>query len=254
MINPFRVLGSSLRDLFDDFLLLIVCNLLWALMSLPIWFFALTLLLSGASFAAAMAAILGVLPAGPATAALFHVAFRVADGRASKISDFVDGVRQNARVGVILTGVGVAGLVLILFNLGFYLGVSNIFGGLMLGLWLYLLISWAGIFIYAFPLAYFQERPDLRLIARNAFLMAVGRPLFTILTLLLMGVLLALSAYLIVPIVLFTVSFLAVWSTRATKTLIDDARRRREEAEAKAQSASAPASEERGRKGQVRPK
>lgn len=253
MINPFRVLGSSLRDLFDDFLLLILCNLVWALMSLPLWIVAWILLLAGSAPAAAIAAILGALPAGAANGGLFAIAYRVVDGRASKLADFFAGVRENARVAMILTTIAVAGLVLILFNLGFYISVSNIFGGLMLGLWLYLLISWVGVLSYAFPLVFFQERPDLRLIARNAFLMALGRPVFTFLTLLLMAVLLAISTYLVAPLVLFSVAFFAVWSTRATKALIDDARRRREAAEAKAQSGAAP-SEERGRKGQVRPK
>jgi hypothetical protein len=52
--------------------------------------------------------------------------------------------------------------------------------------------------------------------------------------------------------VLITPAFFAVWSTCATRALIADARRRREEAEARA--AGPPSAEERGRKGQVRPK
>jgi uncharacterized membrane protein YesL len=252
MINPFRPLGSALRDLFDDFLLLIVCNLLWALLSFPLWTLAYTLLLAGLPLLAGLAALIGVLPAGPATVALYAVAFRVVDGRASKLADYFAAMRAHARVGIVLTALAVGGLVVILFNLGFYLSVNNVFGGLMLGVWLYLLISWLGVLIYAFPLVFLQERPDLRLIARNAFLMALGRPIFTVLTLLLMGVLFIVSAYLIAPIVLFTLAFLAVWSTRATKTLIDDARRRREEAAATTGVVSA--TDEKGRKGQVRPK
>jgi hypothetical protein len=229
MINPFRPLGSALRDLFDDFLLLIVCNLLWALLSFPLWTLAYTLLLAGLPLLAGLAALIGVLPAGPATVALYAVAFRVVDGRASKLADYFAAMRAHARVGIVLTALAVGGLVVILFNLGFYLSVNNVF-----------------------PLVFLQERPDLRLIARNAFLMALGRPIFTVLTLLLMGVLFIVSAYLIAPIVLFTLAFLAVWSTRATKTLIDDARRRREEAAATTGVVSA--TDEKGRKGQVRPK
>lgn len=251
MINPFRPLGVSLRDLFDDFLLLIVCNLLWALLSLPVWLFAYTLLLSGAPLAAAIVALVGVLPAGPATMGLYNVAFRLTDGRASKLADFIEGARRNVRLGLILTGIAAAGLVIIIFNLGFYLSVGSIVGGLMLGLWLYVLIAWLGVMIYAFPLAFLQETPDLRLLARNAFFMTLGRPLFTFVTLALMVVLFLLSAFLAVPIFLFTIAFLALWSTRATKTLIDDARRRRDEAEAKE---APPPVEEKGRKGQVRPK
>lgn len=251
MLNPFRPLGTSLRDLFDDFLLLIFCNLLWALMSLPLWGLAFLLFGAGQPFAAGAVALLGVLPAGPATAGLYAVAFRVTDGRASKLSDYFAGLRQHARIGIILTALAVGGLLVALFNLGFYLSVNNLFGGVMLGLWLYLLLFWLGLTLYAFPLAFLQEQPNLRTIARNAFLMAVGRPVFTALTLLLMGVILLISFLLVAPIALFTTAFFAVWATRATRTLIDDARRRRELAEGTA--AQAP-DEERGRKGQVRPK
>lgn len=250
MINPFRALGTALRDLFDDFLLLIACNLLWALMSLPIWLFAYTLAIAGGGAFAMLVAILGVLPAGPATIGLYAVSFRIADGRAVKLADFFEGVRNHARVGIILTTAAVAGLLLIFFNVGFYLAVNNIFGGLMLGLWLYLLIAWLGVLVYAFPLVFLQEQPDLRLIARNAFLMALGRPIYTLATLVLMAIVFVASAYLIAPIVLFTVAFFALWSTRATMQLIADARRRREAADA----AQATPADERGRKGQVRPK
>lgn len=251
MINPIRPLGSALRDLFDDFLLLIACNVLWALMSTPIWIFAVSVLLAGQPIPAGFVTILGVLPAGPATAGLYAVAARLADGRASKLSHFFDGVRQYARIGIIVTGIAVAGLVLILFNIGFYFSVNNYIGGLMIGLWLYLLIAWLGIFLYAYPLIFLQEQPDLRLLARNAALMALGRPIFTISTLLLIGIIFVISAYLIVPIFLFSVAFFAVWAMRATRTLVDDARRRREAAEA---AATPGASDEKGRKGQVRPK
>jgi uncharacterized membrane protein YesL len=251
MLNPFRAFGSSLRDLFDDFLLLIICNVLWALLSLPLWALAFMLLSAGAPALAAVAALLGVLPAGPATIALYYVANRITDGRATKVSDYFGAMREHARIGIILTGIALAGLVVILFNLGFYLSVNNAFGGAMLGLWIYLLVFWLGLSLYVFPLAFLQDTPDLRLIARNAFLMSVGRPIFTFLTLVLMGIIVGLSAFLIVPLVLITVAYLPVWATRATRQLIDDARRRREEAEAK--PSDQPVNEK-GRKGQVRPK
>jgi uncharacterized membrane protein YesL len=250
MLNPFRAFGTSLRDLFDDFLLLILCNLLWVALSLPIWAIAFLILSAGQPFVAAVVALLGVLPAGPATAGLYYVANRITDGRAAKIGEFFSAMRNHARVGIILTGASITGLVVILLNLGFYLSVNNIFGGLMLGLWLYLLIFWLGLMLYAFPLAFLQEQPDLRLLLRNAFLMTVGRPIFTVITLLLMGIILGLSIFLVMPAFLVAVAYLSVWATRATRYLIDDARRRRELAE----EAGAAGVEEKGRRGQVRPK
>jgi hypothetical protein len=254
MINPFRVAGGALRDLFDEFLLLIICNLIWAVLCAPLWVLAFGLLLAGEGVFAVAAALVGVLPAGPATAGLYAVAARVTDGRASKVGDFFAGMRAYAGPAIAVTLAAVAGLGLILFNLSFYLAVNNIFGGLMLGLWLYLLIAWLGVIVYAYPLIFLQERPDLRLIARNSALMALGRPLFTVATLLLMGLVTLLSAYLVLPLLIITAALLAIWSTKATRTLIEDARRRREEAEANAVNQGANLSDEKGRKGQVKPK
>lgn len=253
MLNPFRAPGAALRDLLDEFLLLIVCNLIWAVMSLPLWGLAVAALGMNEPALALAAALLGVLPAGPATAGLFHVAYRVTDGRAIKLADFFAGMRRQARLGLTLTAIAVAGLLVIIFNLGFYLGMNSMLGGVMLGLWLYLLLFWLGLILYAYPLIFLLEQPGMRLIGRNALLMSIGRPLFTIVTLLLMGVVLLISFVLVVPLALITLAFFAVWATHATRTVIDDARRRREAAEAQAAAPAAP-SDEQGRKGQVRPK
>jgi uncharacterized membrane protein YesL len=251
MLNPFRALGKALRDLFDEFLPLTVANLLWAVFSLPLWWVAVGALLQGAWAIASVVALLGVLPAGPALAGLFAMAFKVADGRAVKFGDFFTGMRAYARPGWAVVGVATLTLLLIVYNLGFYANVSNLLGGVMLGLWLYGLVFWLGLLVYAPALVVLQDTPSLRLVARNAFLMALGRPIFTLITMVLMLAIVLVSAFLMVPVFLFTASFLALWSINATRQLVDDARRRREAADA---AATAAPSEERGRKGQVRPK
>ncbi|MCX7790372.1 MAG: hypothetical protein N2378_07000 [Chloroflexaceae bacterium] len=252
MRNPFQALGKAVRDLFDDVFLLLLCNLIWAAMSLPLWVIAVSALAQGAPLAALLAGMLGALPAGPANAGLFYVAHRVTDGRATKITDFFIGMRLYLRPALLLTLIAAGGMLLILFNLGFYLGMNSILGGLLLGLWLYLLLFWLGLTLYAYPLIMLQDVPSLRLIGRNALLLSLGRPIYTGVTLFLMAIVLVLSLILVVPMVLITPAFFAVWATCAARALIADARRRREEAEAGA--ASAPPAEERGRKGQVRPK
>jgi hypothetical protein len=65
-----------------------------------------------------------------------------------------------------------------------------------------------------------------------------------------MAVILVLSIATVVPFVLITPALLNLWSTRATRHLIEVAEARRA---AKAAKDAAP-SEEKGRRGQVRPK
>lgn len=252
MRNPFQALGAALRDLFDEVFLLLVCNLIWAALSLPLWALALSALAQGAPLAALLAGALGVLPAGPANAGLFYVVYRVTDGRATKIADFFAGMRRYLRPALLITLIAAGGALLVLFNLGFYLRMNSLLGGFLLGLWLYLALFWLGLTLYAFPLMMLQEVPSLRLIGRNALVLALGRPVYTFVTLLLMGALLAISLILVAPLVLITPAFLALWATRATRALIAAASRQSQEDGPGAPGPS-PA-EERGRKGQARPK
>jgi uncharacterized membrane protein YesL len=250
MINPFRPLWASLRDVFDEFMLLMGCNLIWCLLSLPLFWVSYVFFQTGANIPGAVAAMAGVLPAGPATAAMAYVANRVSEGRATKVAEYFGAMRSYARQGWIILGIWMVGLLVIVFDIGFYSGMGNMFGALILGLWLYLLVTWLALLIYLFPLMAMQEEFDLRAIARSSALMVVGRPIYTVITLALMLFILGLGSLALLPTLLITVGFLNVWSVRATRALIDDARRRREEAEAK----TTPAPEEKGRKGQVRPK
>ncbi|MCS6883393.1 MAG: hypothetical protein RMK84_10160 [Oscillochloridaceae bacterium] len=251
MRNPFQALGAALRDLFDEVFLLLVGNLIWATLSLPLWALALSALAQGAPLAALLAGALGVLPVGLANAGLFYVACRVTDGRATKVADFFAGMRRYLQPALLITLIAAGGALLILFNLGFYLRMNSLLGGFLLGLWLYLSLFWLGLTLYAFPLLMLQEVPSLRLIGRNALLLALGRPIYTFVTLLLMGALLLISLILVAPLALITPAFLALWATRATRALIADARRQGEEAGAGA--AGSPPAEEGGREGQARP-
>jgi hypothetical protein len=252
MLNPFRALGLTLRDLFDEFMLLIGCNLIWVVMCGPLWVLAFYAALDGMNGFAVLVALLGVLPAGPATMGLVGIAQRITEGRASKLSDFFAAMRRYARAGWLFAGAWMGGLLLVLLNLGYYNTVGGWLGVLMSGLWLYGLIFWLSLLIYAPALIVLQEVPTLRLVARNSVLMVAGRPIFTLVNLALMGLLIFVSLALVVPMFVLTISLLSLWGMHATNELIADARRRREQSEA-ADNAPQPA-EDRGRKGQVRPK
>jgi uncharacterized membrane protein YesL len=252
MLNPFRALGRTLRDLFDEFLLLILCNLFWVVLCGPLWWVATILAMDGALVPAVIMAFLGVLPAGPATTALTSVTLRVSEGRATTIGAFFRGLRLHPRPSWVLMAIWVAGIVLVLVNFRFYLNWQSTIGGLLLGFWVYVLIVWFAMLVYAFPLLLLQERPDLRLVARNAGLMMLSRPLYTGATLIMMAGLVGISLFLVVPFVLITFALLNLWSVRATTALIEY-QRARQEAETAAAAAASPA-DERGRKGQVRPK
>lgn len=250
MGRAFRVFWAAVRDCFDEFLLLAACNVIWAVLSVPLIAFALFTLQEGASLFASAAVLLAVLPMGPASAGLAALAHRISEGRTISFRDFFAAMRRYARISWLVMGLWMFGLLIILFDIAFYARIENLFGAVLSGLWLYLLVIWLAIQIYLFPLIMLQERHDLRLLVRNTLIMTMGRPIFTLTTTLLMSVVLVVSYTLLAPLFLATISLLAVWGMRAATTLIEEEKARRE---AKSATTTGPVQEQ-GRRGQVRPK
>lgn len=250
MGRAFRGFWSALKDMFDEFFLLVVCNAIWSAFSLPIFTYALWVLVNGVIGLGVILLLVAVVPAAPATGALFYVAQRVAEGRATRFGEFFRGVRRYALRSWALLGTWTIGLLLIVFNLNFYFSVANSLGYALSFLFLYLLVIWLGVLIYLFPLMLLNPASRLRQVARQAFIMTLGRPVFTFTTLLLMILVSAFSILLPALFFFFTVALLAQASVRATQELSREAEERRAAAEAE-RAAAAP---EKGRRGQVRPK
>jgi uncharacterized membrane protein YesL len=252
----FRVLWLSLKDVFDELFTLMAVNLLWVALSAPLVLVALFLISAGSTALGIVVALLAVLPLGPANAGLFTIAQRVSEGRVIAWRLFFEGFREYLRLSWQVYGLWMLGLILIISNFGFYSGVGAGLGAFVRILLLYLLIVWFGLLIYIGPLMVLQTDKRVRVIARNAFLMVFGRPLFTLITLLLMSLIgVALSIMLPILPLLLTFSFLAIWGFRATNALVADAEARRAAQQERADAAvSNPVSAEKGRGGQVRPR
>lgn len=255
MVRALHAFWAALKDVFEEFVFMALCNIIWALMSLPLliltYIFFITPTIN--IIVPLLTFLLAVLPMAPATGALFHVAQRTADGRVSKMGDFFAGMREHAVASWRIMGIWMFGVMIGFVNLYFYNELTGLVGAVVLGLWFYLLVVWLSLLIYAFPLLLLQTTPSLRLLARNAFLMTLGRPVFTTTTLVLMIVILIASILMPFFLLLITGALLAQWSTRATLALIEIERQRRA-AQAEADTTNALPNEEKGRRGQVRPK
>lgn len=220
MLNPLRPLGRAIGDLFDDILLLLGCNLLWVCMCGPLWALAFVALLDGLAWFAALVALVGVLPAGPATLGLVAVVQRVAEGRATTLRTFFAGMHDYARAGWALGGLWVAGMLLVWLNLGFYSQSEGWWAVVLSGLWLYALLFWLGILIYAPALTILYAQPTPGLVLRDSAMLLVRYPFFSFINLLLMGLACLVSLILLVPVLFFTISLLALWGMRATMLLL----------------------------------
>jgi uncharacterized membrane protein YesL len=249
-MNIFRTFWKSGRELFEELFVLAIANVLWVLINLPLAL-ALLFLSSAGTGVLLIGLLVGVLSFGPANAGLYAIAERVTDGRTSTWRHFFEGLREYAVLSWKVYGLWTLGLIIILFNLQFYNLNSGIVFAMLSVVFLYFAVVWFSLLIYLGPLMRLQTDKRLRTIARNAALMTFGRPIFTLVTLIMMALIVVLSIWLPILPLLATFSFLALWSFRATLTLIAEAEARRAAA-ADQQANLKPA--EKGRGGQIRPR
>ncbi len=249
MLNPFAVLWQAIRDLFDELLLAISINVVWALMTLPLVFAAIFAAASGELVLAAAALLTAVLPGAPATVGLLATALRISEGRVSRLREYPSAMRRWARPAWQIGLIWVSGVLLLLLNAGYYAQIPGIAGGMLLGLVLYLFIFWILLGFYAMPLIVLQEEPKLRQIGRNALVLLLSQPLFALINAVLLLILVGVSFFTVAPLSLITAMLIAQWSLRAAQAVIADSRAR----QAVRDAAAAPV-EERGRRGQVRPR
>ena len=249
-MNIFRTFWKSVRELFEDLFILALVNGLWWLINLP---FAIALFFLGGSNLLLFFILLlaSVLTFGPANAGLYTIAERDTEGRTSSWRHFVEGMREYAVLSWKVYGLWMVGLIIILFNLQFYNMNGSMIGSLISIVFLYLALVWFGLLIYIGPLMRIQTDKRVRTIARNAALMTFGRPIFSLVTLVMMGLIVIASIWLPFLLLIATFAFLALWSFRATLTLIAEAEARRA---AIAEKNASNQVIDKGRGGQVRPR
>jgi hypothetical protein len=154
--EAWRVLRLALRDTWDALYPLAIANVLWIALNL--------LLVTGP----------------PATAGLFVLTRRLARGEDAGLRDFFEGLQRyfwrSWRWGI-LAGAGfiILGGDVVLTGRLFSAGYAT----LIQGFFVLLLLLWAFLLLFAFPLILEQERPSLRLALRNALVMFAANRAFS---------------------------------------------------------------------------
>lgn len=161
-----------------------------------------------------------------ATAGLFYLARRVAeeeltaDPQPATIDDFWIGFRQYWRRSSILAIGDLAGLALIVLALRFY-GESTVTPlSWLVGPITLIGLAWAGAQFYIYPLLIQRSDTRVRLVMREAFLMAISYPLNTY-SLLLTTLILSIAATILAgPILLIFFSFIAILQTIVLRAIL----------------------------------
>jgi len=196
-MKAFVIMGRTFKSTYEDLFLIVILSVAW-------W-----------------AGTLLVVTAPLTNTGLHKVANRIANYKRVDMSFFWEGARTHVGKGVLLFLIIILAPPLILFSFSFYLqgGGWQLLFAVVMG-WLLLFGLMAAQYFY--PLFWQQDKPSLRLILRNSFVLALRHPLYSILMVFFQIALFVLSIVLVVPILLFFPGMMALAQNHALVGLLQE--------------------------------
>jgi uncharacterized membrane protein YesL len=196
-MKAFVVMGRTLKAVYDDLFLCVFLSLIW-------W-----------------GGTILIVTAAPATVGVNHVANRIANYKRVDTSFFWEGARTNVGRGWLLYLISLLVPFIIFTSVLFYLSTTGwlrILG--FVCVWLFIFALMIG--QYYFPLFWQQDEPNIRLILRNAVLLALQHPLYTLLMLIFNLLLIGLSVAITLPVLLLTPAVIAISMNFALTGMLQD--------------------------------
>jgi uncharacterized membrane protein YesL len=185
------VIGKSLEDWWNSMVNLAVLNVIWLGLSLTIVLFP------------------------PATLGLYAVTNSLAHGTGQHLSDYVQAMRRYVWISLRWALVNLLIGAILYVNLSFYGAVRGAPASFILVGLVCLAVLWLATLFYTGPFLIEQEDKRLRLALRNAIFLALATPVYTLTMLVAAALAITLSVVTILPVAVFTLSFLALLGNRA---------------------------------------
>lgn len=151
----------------------------------------------------------------PATAGLYVVTNSVGHGTGGRIEDLFSGARKYALVSFLWALANIA--VAIVFSVGFrfYGALGSTLGVIIQAGFAATGILWLAMQFYVWPFLIEQEDKRLHVALKNALFLTLANPIYTSLMLSIVGIVLLVSVFTMVPLALFTISFISLLGNRA---------------------------------------
>ncbi|UCG25674.1 MAG: DUF624 domain-containing protein [Chloroflexota bacterium] len=195
--TPLQVIALALIDWWDDWINMLIINLLW-------WLCWLTIILGP-----------------PATFGLYYVTNQLAYGKSVGVKGFISGTRQSFLKSWQWMLVNLAVAVIITVNIFFYQEQSANWAQILRILFIILAVFWIVIQSYTVPYLMEQEDKSIRIAYRNALFTILAAPGFTLVITVVAGVIVVLSVRLIAPLFLGIPCLLACIGNRAIAERIE---------------------------------
>ncbi len=180
MLDGLRVGWRAIRHLNHRSHLYVWGNILWLILSLPL------------------------VTAPGAWMALVRLSYVMHRDPGVTMDDFWKGFRENWRRGIILAFINALILVINLGNLISYWNMPGLLGFFLRASWGFVLVAWFALQLYAYPLFFAMEKPTLFGAFRNAGVMILQNPLYTLVIVIIGAIFIALGVVLPPILILLT--------------------------------------------------
>jgi uncharacterized membrane protein YesL len=187
-MKAFSIIGRMFKAAYEELFLCVTISLLW-------W-----------------AGVVLIVTAGPATLGLHAAANRVANYRRSGSEFFWEEAKAfPGKAWALLAGILVLAL-LIVFNIRFYAMAEAGWMQVVAVIWVWVMLFFLLVAQYLFPLICQQSERSLRTALRNAGLLALRSPLYSLIGLLFQLLLIAICGLLFLPALILLPALLALTS------------------------------------------
>lgn len=228
-MNPFAIIWRSVVDVYDNLFPMVGMNLLWLVLSIP-----LVIVVSGIlvlfqvepTLAGLLALLLAMLAPNPASVGIHNYAANLTKDERVDFDLFWAGLRAYWRKSLALFGIALVMLVLLGVNLYFYLTSATTWMHYLAILWFYAGVVWLIMVTNMAPLLVEQEDKGIRLILRNAFLLALDNAIPSLVILIVLIAISALSIGITLLVALLGGAFVATVQTRAVHGYLEKYRSR----------------------------
>ena len=218
MKDALQVIRFSLRDFWDEFVLLVMISALWTLtLLLPT---APLFLLTNVPLLLVLGLMLLLaLPLPIISGAACYVTNQVARGKAANWGTFWTGVKRYWLKSLVVALVNLVALILLATNFQFY-GVllEGTWTRFALAIWVLVTLCWFLVQVFWFPMLLELQDEKMLLALRNALLMALATPGFSLTLGVILAVLIVLCVMLVVPAMLFMAALILLVCNHATRS------------------------------------
>ncbi len=218
MIDALSVTWQSLKDLWEDFVPLIMLNIVW---SLSVLLAIAPLLLWGSTnpIPALVLSFLLFWLVPIASGGLCFVANQISRGKVVGLGTFATGLRRYWGKSLVVALINLVVLALIVTNIQFYAFVlQGTWTNFVMSAWLVVGIYWLIAQIYWFPMILELEKERVLLALRNALALVIISPGFSLVMAIILTILAVVCIVLTVPMALFMAALLLLVINRATRS------------------------------------